>query len=236
MALPKLNSNLIYETTVPSTGQRVKFRPFLVGEEKLFLIAAQSESIRVLYDTIKRVVDQCVETEGFDVNSLKGYDLDYLFLQLRAKSVGETEDLQVKCGECDTVNGYRIDFENGVTVSTNTASDKVDLGGITISLREPDTDTLIAIQENTGDETEMAFTVIEYIIDKVYTDEEVFDFASESSADRQEFIQSMTSAQLANVFEYVQGMPQVTMDISFACGKCGTENVRTLKGVADFFG
>ena len=73
------------------------------------------------------------------MNYLTGYDLDYLFLKLRAKSFGETEDLQVKCGECDTVNGYRIDFENGVTVSTNTASDKVDLGGITISLREPDT-------------------------------------------------------------------------------------------------
>ena len=83
MALPKLNTNLLYEAVIPSTKKVVEFRPFLVGEEKLFLIVAQSDSVRVLYDTIKRVISQCVTTEDFVVEDLKSYDLEYLFLQLR---------------------------------------------------------------------------------------------------------------------------------------------------------
>jgi len=237
MALPKLNTNLIYETKVPSTGQTIRFRPFLVGEEKLFLIADQTDSVRVLYETIERVVDQCVQNEDFDVKQLKSYDLHFLFLQLRAKSVGETEILSVRCGECDGVHKYSVDFENEVIVTERTVENTVDLGNnILITLREPDVELLIALQENTDNETDMAFASIEHIIDKVYTNDEVFDFQSESDAQKQEFVHSMLPGQLAQVFEYVQDMPKVKMDMSFVCTHCGATNVRVLDGISDFFG
>lgn len=239
MALPKLNTNLIYETTIPSTGRNIKFRPFLVGEEKLFLIAAQSESIRVFYDTTKRVISQCVLDENFDVEELRGYDLDYLFLQLRARSVGEQEDLVVLCGECDTKNNYSVDFQNDVYIlhAESSTEVKVDLGnGIQIQLKAPNAESLIQMQESNIADTEKAFLIIDKMIDKVYTQDEVFNFQNENESERQEFVQSMTSTQLQEVMNFLSNQPQVAVNIAFKCGNCGAENKRTLKGVSDFFG
>jgi hypothetical protein len=236
MALPKLNSTLLYKTTVPSTGETVEFRPFLVGEEKLFLIASQSMAPRVLYDVIKRVVAQCVTTEGFDVTQLKGYDLDYMFLQLRAKSVGEQETLNLSCGSCETKNVYDIDFENGVYVSKGPESNKVDLGGgITLGLIEPGIDDVIEIQEAIEDQAELAFAMLDLVIDKVYTAEEVMIFHDESREERQSFVQSMTADQMQLILAFIQEIPQVSMDVSFVCGNCGQHNQTVLKGVSDFF-
>ena len=236
MALPKLNSTLLYKTTVPSTGETVEFRPFLVGEEKLFLIASQSESTRVLFDTIKRVVRQCIVTPDFDVERLKGYDLEYMFLQLRAKSVGEQENLSLLCGECGTKNTYQIDFENNVYVSESTGSDMVELGGgISLRLKLPEADEVISVQEAHTDESDIAFAMIDKIIDKVFTQEEVMVFADEAPADREAFVQSMTSTQLQLILEFLSNAPQVSMDVSFVCGNCGKKNEMVLKGIADFF-
>lgn len=238
MALPKINSNLTYDTTVPSTKEKIKYRPFLVGEEKLFLIATQSDSPRVLYDTVKRVVSQCVLTENFDVDTLTEFDLEYIFILLRSKSVGEKEDLLIACESCEERNTVTIDFEKSAYIRNlnQQLDNRIDFGrGISVTLKGFDASKALDLAESEMSEVDQVFHVIDSMIDRVYTEEEVMVFADESYDERYAFIDSMTAVQLQKIQKYIQSLPKVAMDISFVCGNCGTHNKRVLEGISSFF-
>jgi hypothetical protein len=238
MALPKLNSTLVYDTIVPSTRKKITYRPFSVGEEKLFLIATQTDSSRVLYDTVKRVVFQCVTTEGFTVEGLTDYDLEFIFLLLRAKSVGEKEELLIRCSHCQEENKIVVDFENMSYVRNLNAerNNKIQLeNGVTIELKDLDASKILETQEKNETEVDQVFSIIDKMIDKVYTDDEVLVFADEKQSDRVAFVDSMSTSQLQLIMQYIESLPKVAMDVSFVCGKCETKNEHILEGISSFF-
>jgi hypothetical protein len=239
MALPTLNTQYTYETIIPSTKKVIRFRPFLVGEEKLFLMAAEAGTPKAMFDAVRRVLEACVTTEGFETQSLTAYDIEFLFLQLRARSVGEQEPLMLTCKECEGKNKIDFDFEKSVYVrglDTFEPTKRIDLGGnIHISLVMPGVDEMMAVQE-TKDQTELVFKLIDLVIDKVYTEEEVMTFSAESKADRAAFVNSMSQAQLGEIQEFISGQPQIAADLSYTCGHCQAENQVVLTGLQDFFG
>ena len=109
MALPKLNESIKYTTKIPSNGKQVKFRPYLVKEEKILMMALESEDKKVALDAISDTIAACID-EDINVYNLPVFDIEYLFTQIRSKSVGESSDINIKCSECSTPNQVSIDL------------------------------------------------------------------------------------------------------------------------------
>ena len=111
MPLPKINTPT-YELVLPSTGKKIKYRPFLVREEKILIMALESEDMKQITDAIVEILDACILTRGVKLSNLSTFDMEYLFLNVRGKSVGESIDLNVKCQECDTQNEININLSD----------------------------------------------------------------------------------------------------------------------------
>jgi hypothetical protein len=247
MALPKVN--VMYHTlTLPSTGKKVRFRPFLVKEEKILMMAMQSGETKDVISSLKDIVNNCME-EDIKVNDLAMFDFEYVFLQLRARSVGDTIDIKysdpdIICSkdnkEClfvSTINIDEIKLEN-ITVQ----NDLIDITDtIKVKLRWPKVDDAAQMGNLTGDSIDqetliestfnMIASCIEYIMDGVdmhkpvdYTKQEVDDF-----------LNSLSSGQFKAIQQYFEKLPKLKKDVISTCRKCGTTNVKKLEGVNDFF-
>lgn len=236
MALPKLNSAPKYELTIPSTGQEIYFRPFLVKEQKVLLIAYESKDRKQVVKAILDTVDACIESE-IDVRSLATFDIDYLFTQIRAKSVGEKVDIRVKCTSCDYFNDVQVNLEE-IQVPKVEGSKVVELNKeISIKLRYPSYYQFIQnpkILESKSD-TETIMEIIISCMESIQTEEENILLKDESREEIVRFLDSMTSEQFEKISSFVQKMPTMNKDIDFECVSCSKENNVTLQGIDDFF-
>jgi hypothetical protein len=235
MALPKLNDNPSYRVTVPSTGQETSFRPFLVKEQKALLIAYETQDKKDMIRAVLKTIEACIE-EPLRGN-LTTFDVDYLFTKIRAKSVGETADIQVKCSKCESVNEVSVELDN-VTMSGEVSENVISLNDdVSVEMRYPtyeqfmDSQTLL----EDGSPTETLMDLLIVCMQSVLTEEERIDMSTESHASINEFLESMTAEQFERVTEFVSNMPTVTQEIAFKCVSCKHKNVRTLKGMDDFF-
>jgi len=235
MALPKLNASPIYELNVPSTGQLVTFRPFLVKEQKNLLIAIETQERRDMMRAIVRTIESCVEDTMTDLTI---FDVDYMFTKIRAKSVGETATLLIPCEECNQSSEVPIELER-IMLHGKVVEDKlIELtDNISVQMRYPtyadfmDNDKLF--QDNSLTETilEMVMTCIE----SINTPEEKFSTADEPREELVDFVESMSAEQFERVTEFVNGIPTIKQEADFVCDHCGHDNVRVLKGMDDFF-
>lgn len=235
MALPKLNDNPSYRVTVPSTGQETSFRPFLVKEQKALLIAYETQDKKDMIRAVLKTIEACIE-EPLRGN-LTTFDVDYLFTKIRAKSVGETADIQVKCSKCESVNEVSVELDN-VTMSGEVSENVISLNDdVSVEMRYPtyeqfmDSQTLL----EDGSPTETLMDLLIVCMQSVLTEEERIDMSTESHASINEFLESMTAEQFERVTEFVSNMPTVTQEIDFKCVSCKHKNTRTLKGMDDFF-
>lgn len=235
MALPKLNDNPSYRVTVPSTGQETSFRPFLVKEQKALLIAYETQDKKDMIRAVLKTIEACIE-EPLRGN-LTTFDVDYLFTKIRAKSVGETADIQVKCSKCESVNEVSVELDN-VTMSGEVSENVISLNDdVSVEMRYPtyeqfmDSQTLL----EDGSPTETLMDLLIVCMQSVLTEEERIDMSTESHASINEFLESMTAEQFERVTEFVSNMPTVTQEIAFKCVSCKHKNTRTLKGMDDFF-
>jgi phage FluMu protein Com len=235
MALPKLNDNPSYRVTVPSTGQETSFRPFLVKEQKALLIAYETQDKKDMIRAVLRTIEACVE-EPLKGN-LTTFDVDYLFTKIRAKSVGETADIQVKCSKCEAVNEVSVELDE-VVMSGEVSENVIALNDdVSIEMRYPtyeqfmDSQTLL----EDGSPTETLMDLLVVCMDSVLTEEERIDMSGETRESINEFLESMTADQFERVTTFVSNMPTVSQDIVFKCTSCKTKNTRTLKGMDDFF-
>jgi hypothetical protein len=235
MALPKLNEHLKYELTIPSTDKVVTYRPYLVKEEKLLLTAAESEdqkqAMRAMVDTVIACVNDDIKS-----SELTTFDVEYMFTQIRSKSVGEISSLMFECA----AEGCGISSEVKVDVSTIKMK-KVDVDfiipltdSISIEVKYPTYDSFVTNFKEGISESDFGFQMIEGCIAAILTEEERFSASDVSKEELKVFVESMTNKQFEKVGEFLKTVPVMRKDVKFTC-ECGHKNKVTLEGLQDFF-
>jgi DNA-directed RNA polymerase subunit M/transcription elongation factor TFIIS len=236
MALPKLDAPR-YEMKLPSTNKKVVYRPYLVKEEKILMLAMESQDDRQMIRAIKDVITAC--TDGaVDVDQMTMFDMEYMFTQMRAKAVGEKTTVGVKCTSCETKNDVDIDL-SGVNVTVpNAKTRKLELTkNIGVMLKYPSIDDILNAQaSDNSSEVDKTFDVIIACIDSIYSSDEIFDAKDQTKKELSDFIESLSADQFSKIKSFVEGMPSAKVAVAFDCTKCGTHNAFDVKGIANFFG
>jgi len=243
--LPKLDVP-IYETKLISNDQVVRFRPFLVKEQKLFLMAAESEEPKDTINAIKQVLRNCI-LDDIDVDSMATFDIEYLFLQLRARSIGEVVNLRFNCNNNVTDEkgeekkcGHLVKIDINV-LEINPTRDQEHTNKIQITdkvgvvLKYP---TFNSIDSNEIDSQDMqqVLNVIVSCIDYVYDEEQVYYAKDTKKEELVEFIENMKQGDLEKLSSFFTTLPKLKKEVHFHCDKCGYEEDIILEGVQSFFG
>ncbi len=235
MALPKLNTAPKYELTVPSTGEKVRFRPFLVKEQKVLLIAYESQDRRNIIQAILDTIESC--TEDLNVKKLTTFDVDYIFTNIRAKSVGEKVKVNIDCKSCSTANEVEIDLDN-IQYEDNNLDMVVKItDDISIKMKYPQYDYFLKNQgffENKSGADALVLLVAS-CMDSIMTEEENFSIGDESIEEVDSFINSLSAEQFGKIQAFIEKMPKLTKEVKFVCESCGTDNTNVLQGLDDFF-
>jgi hypothetical protein len=230
MSLPKL-SVPVYETILPSTEKVIKYRPFLVKEEKVLLTAMEDGSQTSLMDAIKTIIKNCVQGK-IDVDRLPLFDIEYLFLQLRSKSVGEKTEIGLKCTttECDGVTDISINMDEIKVTKPEGHNRKImisDEVGVVMSY---------PVIKTAGITEEDGMKIVKDCIEMIFTEEETHERDSFKSKELDEFIDSMDTKQFGKIKEFFDTMPKLQHTINYKCVKCGEDKETTLQGLDSFFG
>jgi len=237
MALPKMNAPL-YNVTIPSSKKEVKFRPFLVKEEKALLLAQQSEDPKVMVNTLKSIIVSCI-LDQIDPDKLALYDYEYLFTQIRAKSVGEIVELLFLCDTCTDekakaqvnldISKFEVKFPEGHT-------DKIELfDDVGVIMKNPSIDTLDKLGKVKEGDINSIFDVIAECIDSIYTTEEVFHIAEQSKQDTIDFLENLTQEQFKKIEQFFLTMPKMSQTVEYNCPVCAKHHVKVMEGLESFF-
>ena len=233
MSLPVINTPT-YELEIPSTKEKLTYRPFLVKEEKILLMAMEEEKDTQLNKALKQVVHNCT-FEKVDVGKLPLFDLEYIFLRIRAKSVGEVAKIQVLCkDDGETYVPVEIDLESIEVEFQEDHSNKIELTDeIGIEMGYPTFEFL----NFKADETEVnqLFDIIGSSIVRVYEGETVYEKADFSKKDLKTFLESLTSEQFLKVQKFFETMPRLRHKIEVINPKTKKKNEITLEGLQAFF-
>jgi len=232
MALPKINT-VLYDLELPSSGKKVEYRPFLVKEEKILLMALEGKDDREMSRAIKQIITQCVSTEGFNVNKLPMIDLEYLFLNIRGKAVGDISTISFK-HECGEVIKLDIDLTKVEVIQNKNHSDLVQLtDDIMVRLSPPSIDDVIGAG-NTN-QIDLVIKIIRTSLLEIIQGEEIFSAQDHTKAELDEFVNSLNSGQFKKLQDYYESLPKLKQDIEYTCEKCGKTETETLEGLASFF-
>lgn len=230
MALPTLNELPKYELVLPSTGKKIKFRPYLVKEEKVLMMAAESKDPVQIMDAVIDTVSACVPKD-VNVSKLTTFDLEYLFIKLRAKSVGEKASLNIKCQSCEHENTYELNLDD-IKCESKPRNNVIHLDDkISVQMRYP---SYFALKD-VKDEDEMGFNILASSLEAVFVDDERIDIADETEESIRKFLESMTRDQFKKVTSFLFDIPKVACDIDFDCVKCSEHTHIELRGIQDFF-
>ena len=240
MALP-INPTPIYTAKVPSTNKDFKYRPFFVREEKALMIAQQSEDSGIMLDTIKEVIKACAKTP-IDVDKLASFDIEYLFLQLRANSVGELVDLMFACdvdhGDDNekALSKVSINLMDAKVKFSDNHSAKIPLfGDVGVLMKYPSVDTLKKIQSADVNDVDAMFDIVVDCIDSIYDSNQMFAAREQKREELLEFLNNMTTQQFTKIQEFFQTMPQLRVDIQYTCPVCKRVHNKYMEGLASFF-
>ena len=230
--LPKLATPK-YDMIVPSTGESITYRPYVVKEEKLLLIAMESQDDKQIEQAISDIIRSCLS--NVKVEDLTGFDIEFIFLTLRARSVGEGVELFIPCSECEEKNEVKINLDKlemkNLDFNDKELQIKID-ENITIELRWP-TMSDRSVEVETG--TEILIHMVAKSINTIYYGEEIHSTKDVLFEEVLEFVESLSSEQFSKIMTLLLKTPYVSYDIKFTCKKCGHKNERELKGLADFF-
>ena len=230
MSLPTLNELPKYELTLPSTGKKIKFRPYLVKEEKVLMMAAETKDANQIMNTVIDTVSACV-TSDVNVSKLTTFDLEYLFIKLRAKSVGEKASLNIKCKSCEHENSYELDLED-IVCESKPRNNIIELDDkVSVQMRYPSYVDL----KDVGDEEEMGFNILSSSLEAVFLNDEKINIEDETQESIKRFLESMTREQFKKVTSFLFDIPKVACDIDFDCVKCSEHTHIELRGIQDFF-
>jgi hypothetical protein len=230
MALPILETPT-YELNLPSTNKKVKYRPFLVKEYKIFLTNIEA-SANEISRVISELVDNCTFNK-LDVEKLPNFDLEYLFLNIRAKSISETADVVVTCN-CGNKIDHTIDITNLQVVKKSNIEPKIMLtDDVGVILRYPRFDEMLEIYDNL--DSVKILELVSNCIDAVFTKEDYYESNSYSKEDLNTFVNSFTKKQFDLLEEFFRNIPKIVHHIEVDCKECNTKNVVDLEGLQNFF-
>jgi hypothetical protein len=240
MALPKLNQYPVYNTTIPSTGEEIQYRPFLVKEQKILLMALETNDEKQVLVAIQQLLKHCIVSDC-NINNLALFDIEYIFLQLRGKAVGENSDIKLKCTECEQENDIKLPLAD-LKPKIKEVDTKVKIGEeYILNLQYPKFGNVIAADEGKEIFTEESekvsaiYSLAIQCLESLDTEEEKVYFKDESFEDKEEFMGSLTSSQFDKIVSFVQVIPKLEYDVAFECNKCEHKNEFHLEGISDFF-
>jgi DNA-directed RNA polymerase subunit M/transcription elongation factor TFIIS len=232
MALPKINSSPRYDLVIPSTGQRIRYRPYLVKEEKVLMIAFESGDQKQAMQAIADTLEACIE-DNIRVRNLTTFDVEYMFSQIRSKSVGEVASIIIKCSECESQNEYSLDVST-IKVDVPELNKEISLtDDIVVALKFPEYQSMINSKFD-GTRLSDGFSMIGACIDCILTEDEKFDASDVSQEELDEFLESLTTEQFSKITEFLGKVPTIEHKAEFSCGSCGHDNEVTLRGLKDF--
>jgi hypothetical protein len=237
MALPVPNIPK-YSLVLPSTGKSITYRPYLVGEEKVLMIAMESKNQSDLLRAVKDVIEKCT-FGSVHSNELTTFDLEYIFCKLRTKSTGETSSILAKCKECEASTPVTIDLDSEVKIK-NLKKKKKDMhilldDKIGINLKYPTVDNLSEHLYTGVSEIEMTFSMMTSCIDSIYDGDTIYASEEQTQDELQAFIESLSGKHFKKLEKFFSTIPTTYVDINFKCVKCEKDNELQLTGLASFF-
>ena len=242
MPLPRI-ATPTYELELPSTGKIIKYRPFLVKEEKILILALETQDPKQITLAIKSVLKDCILTKGIKVEDLPSFYIEYIFLNVRGKSVGESIELIITCsddGITEVPVKIYVDEINVIKDLNHTSEIKID-DKIVIKMKYPSLDQFIknnfdfTVQESQST-IEKSFDIISGCIEAVYTEEESWAASDCTKKELIDFIETMNSSQFKKIEEFFETMPKLTHTLTVINPKTKQENTVTLEGLTSFFG
>ncbi len=238
MPLPKITAPS-YELVIPSSKKKIKFRPFLVKEEKILILAMESQDSKQIANAIKDVLTSCISTRGVKVEKLSTFDIEYLFLNIRGKSVGEQIEVTVTCsddGKTQVPTVINLD-EIQVQFSDDHSRDiKLD-DDYTLRMRYPSMDEFIKTNFNIGDiSVDDTFKLIASCIEQVYSEEESWAGSDCTKKELTEFVEQLNSKQFKEVENFFETMPKLSHKVKVTNPNTKVENELVLEGLQSFFG
>ena len=238
MPLPKI-STPTYELELPSSGQTVKYRPFLVKEEKVLVIALESEDNKQITNAIKAVLKSCIQTRGVKVEHLPTFDIEYLFLNIRGKSVGEELEVNIICPddkETEVKSFINLDEIQIQKDEKHTKQIKLD-ENLMMEMKYPSLEQFIKNNFDFDEKNQMdqSFELIATCIDKIYNEDEVWATADCTKKEVNDFLESMNSSQFKEIETFFETMPKLSHTIKVTTPKTKVESDVVLEGLASFF-
>ena len=238
MPLPKI-ATPTYELELPSTGATVKYRPFLVKEEKVLVIALESEDNKQITNAIKAVLKSCILSKGIKVEDLPTFDIEYLFLNIRGKSVGEDLEVNIICPDDNktqvpvTIALDEIEVQKD---ENHTNKIKVD-DSIMMEMKYPSLEQFIKNNFDFNDKNAMdqSFELIATCIDKIYTEDEVWAAADCTKKEMKDFLEQMNSNQFKEIESFFETMPKLSHSVSVTNPETKVKSEVVLEGLASFF-
>ena len=231
-----------YELKLPSSNKKIKYRPFLVKEEKVLIIALESKSQTEITNAVKDVLKQCILTKDVNIDALPTFDIEYIFLNIRAKSIGEAIKVRVKCpddGETEVPVTVYVD-EIKVVKSKEHKTDIVLDDNMTLRMKYPSINQFIETNFDTNEDPKESvnktFKIISECIDTIYTQEDAWDAKDYTSKERVEFVEQLNSNQYKEVEKFFSTMPKLSHKIQITNPNTKKKSTVVLEGLADFFG
>ena len=239
MPLPKI-ATPTYELELPSTGKTIKYRPFLVKEEKVLVIALESEDTKQITNAIKAVLKNCVLTKGIKVETLPTFDIEYLFLNIRGKSVGEELEVNIVCPDDGETNvPIFIDLDSIQVERDDDHTNQIKLDDdLMMEMKYPSLEQFIKnnFDFEEGNQMDQSFELIATCIDKIYNEDEVWATADCTKKEVKEFLESMNSSQFKEIEKFFESMPKLKHTIDVTNPKTKVKSEVVLEGLASFFG
>jgi len=246
MSLPKISAPL-FELTLPSSGESIQYRPFLVKEQKILMMAMESEDQKAMMNAVKQIINNCSVTE-VDVNKLPIFDLEFFFLRLRAKSIGEEVELNVRHPtgynnvgkECDGATKFKLNLMNVEVEKTLAHMDKIVLDestGVGVKFKYPTSSLYEEYEYKEGDtELDVASQAIIGCIDYIFDKDNIYKREDSTKEELVEFLENLSQEQFQKLNAFFETMPKLKHNITWKCAKCGVEEKLDIEGLANFFG
>ena len=228
-----------YELELPSTGKKVKYRPFLVKEEKLLVLALETENTKDISTAIKTVLKNCIQSRGVKVDNLPTFDIEYLFLNIRGKSVGEDIEVNLIAPDDEVTQvPVTINIDDIKIQKDDEHNNKVKLDEtLMMEMKYPSLDQFIKSNFDFTEEVSMdqSFDLIASCIDKIYNEEEVWSTADCTKKEVKEFLEQMNSMQFKEIEKFFETMPKLSHSVTFTNPKTEVESTVVLEGLSSFF-
>ena len=245
MGLPKVTTPT-YELTIPSSGEKVSYRPFLVKEEKVLLMAMESKDTAAMTKAMKEIISSCTEGD-VNIKDLAPFDLEYFFLQLRGRSIGEIIEVKAPrppnftncCEEAteEDICELSINIDDIKVDTSKISSPDIEISGdVGVKMKFPEMDSITKYTAEGEMKAADIFKLIIECIDYIWDGEEIYQAKDHTKKELDNFLESLNTGQFNKIREFFESMPRLTHDVDWVCSKCNKSKTLTLLGIDAFFG